>query len=97
VFRGRLGKVLDYTTFAIVLATIADTGALYVLRYRDPNRERPYRAAGYPLVPALYILANVGIAISMVIKSPVECLTSLAILLAGAPVYLAFAARRRAA
>ena len=53
---------LDYTTFAIVLATIADTSALYVLRFRDPDRARPYRAAGYPWVPALYILANLAIA-----------------------------------
>jgi len=86
-------KALDYTTFAIVIATIADTSALYVLRFRDPNRARPYRAAGYPWVPALYILANVAIAFSMMRARPVECLTSLAVLLAGAPVYLVFAAR----
>ena len=89
-------KALDYTTFAIVIATIADTTALYVLRVRDPHRPRPYRAAGYPWVPALYILANLAIAFSMLRARPVECLTSLAVLLAGAPVYLLFAARRRA-
>ena len=92
-----LRAVLEYTTFAIVIATIADTGALYVLRFRDPGRARPYRAAGYPWVPALYILANVGIAISMVRARPVDCLTSLGVLFAGAPVYLLFSARRRAA
>jgi hypothetical protein len=48
--------VLDYTTFAIVLATMADTTALYALRRRQPDRHRPYRAWGYPLVPALYQL-----------------------------------------
>jgi APA family basic amino acid/polyamine antiporter len=92
----KFSKVLDYTTFAIVLATIADTSALYVLRWRDPDRPRPYRAAGYPWVPALYILANVGIAFSMVRAGPLVCLTSVGVLLAGAPVYLLFAARRRA-
>lgn len=86
-------KALDYTTFAIVIATLADTSALYVLRFRDPDRARPYRAAGYPWVPALYILANLAIAFSMMRARPVECLTSLAVLLAGAPVYLVFAAR----
>lgn len=90
-------KALNYTTFAIVLATIADTSALYVLRWRDPDRARPYRAAGYPWVPALYILANLAIAFSMVRARPVECLTSLAVLLAGAPVYVLFAAARRRA
>jgi APA family basic amino acid/polyamine antiporter len=89
---------LDYTTFAIVLATIADTSALYVLRFRDPDRARPYRAAGYPWVPALYILANLAIAFAMVRAKPVECLTSVGVLLAGAPVYVLFvAARKRAA
>ena len=89
-----LGAVLNYTTFAIVLATIADTIALYVLRARAPHRERPYRARGYPVVPLLYILANVAIAISMARSKPVECLTSVAVLLAGAPIYLLFAGRR---
>lgn len=95
--RGELSNVLDYTTFAIVLATIADTSALYVLRFRDPERARPYRAAGYPWVPALYILANVAIAVSMVRARPVQCLTSVGVLLAGVPVYLLFAARRSSA
>lgn len=89
-----LGNVLNYTTFAIVLATIADTTALYVLRMREPARERPYRAAGYPIVPLLYIVANVAIAISMMMGKPVECLTGVAVLLAGAPLYLMFAMRR---
>jgi APA family basic amino acid/polyamine antiporter len=92
-----LGKVLNYTTFAIVLATIADTTALYVFRIREPNRERPYRAKGYPIVPFLYILANAGIAISMALGKPVECLTSVAVMLSGAPIYAVFASRRRAA
>jgi len=90
-----LGEVLNYTTFAIVLATIADTSALYVLRLREPQRERPYRAKGYPVVPLLYIVANLAIAISMAIGKPVECLTSVAVLLAGAPIYLLFTLRRR--
>jgi APA family basic amino acid/polyamine antiporter len=91
-----LPSILDYTTFAIVLATIADTTALYVLRRREPNRPRPYRAAGYPLVPMLYILANAGVAISMTIERPVECVTGILVLLLGAPVYWLFARRRAA-
>jgi APA family basic amino acid/polyamine antiporter len=90
-----LGKVLNYTTFAIVLATIADTTALYVLRVREPNRARPYRAAGYPVVPLVYIVANLTIAVSMAIGKPIECLTSVGVLLVGAPIYLLFARARR--
>ena len=89
-----LEGVLSYTTFAIVLATIADTTALYVLRRRAPDRPRPYRAAGYPIVPALYINANIGIAISMILARPADCAWSTAVLLAGAPFYLLFARRK---
>jgi len=88
-----LPRVLDYTTFAIVIATLADTTALYVLRRRQPSLPRPYRAAGYPVVPLLYVLANLGIAVSMLHEHPKECLTGLGVLLAGAPVYLLFARR----
>ncbi len=89
-------RVLDYTTFAIVLATIADTIALYVLRVRDPDRPRPYRATGYPVVPAIYVVANVGVAIAMLWRTPIECVTSLGVLATGIPVYLVFARRRAA-
>ena len=91
-----LRSVLDYTTFAIVLATIADTSALYVLRVRAPSRPRPYRAAGYPWVPLLYILANLAIGVSMVVAQPKECLTGTLVLAAGAPVYLLFTRGKRA-
>ncbi|MBX3231088.1 MAG: amino acid permease [Labilithrix sp.] len=91
-----LDEVLRYTTFAITLATISDTIALYVLRVRDPDRPRPYRAAGYPIVPLLYIVANLAIAISTVKDKPRECLASLGVLLAGAPVYAIFRWRGKA-
>jgi basic amino acid/polyamine antiporter, APA family len=89
-----LDDVLSYTTFAIVLATIADTCALYVLRIREPNRPRPYLAKGYPIVPGLYLLANIGIAISMVVSKPIQCLTGVGVLFAGAPFYLLFSRAR---
>lgn len=90
-----LGEALNYTTFAIVLATIADTSALYVLRARDPHRDRPYRAWGYPIVPLVYILANLAIAASMALHKPLECLASVAVLLVGAPIHWLFTLRRR--
>ncbi len=88
-------NALDYTTFAILLATIADTAALYALRRSQPDRPRPYRAWGYPWVPALYIAANLAIAWSLLWFRSRESLISLAVLLAGLPFYLLFAARHR--
>lgn len=81
-------SVLDYTTFAIVLATMADTTALYALRRRQPLRPRPYRAWGYPLVPALYLIANGAIALAMLIGRPWECAAALLVASTAIPAYL---------
>jgi APA family basic amino acid/polyamine antiporter len=86
----RFPSVLDYTTFAIVLATMADTTALYALRRRRPDRPRPYRAWGYPLVPALYLLANGAIACAMLVGRPLECAIALGVAATGLPFYYGF-------
>lgn len=89
----RFPSVLDYTTFAIVVATIADVSALYALRWRKPDLPRPYRAWGYPVVPALYLLANVGIALAMLWGRPLECAVALLVTASGLPFRAAFARR----
>lgn len=81
-------SALDFTIFTIVLATSADTLALYALRWRQPGRHRPYRAWGYPVVPALYLLANLGIGAALLAGRPRECAVGVAVLLAGLPVYV---------
>jgi APA family basic amino acid/polyamine antiporter len=89
----RFPSVLDYTTFAIVLATIADTSALYALRWRRPELARPYRAWGYPVVPALYLVANAGIAVAMLRGRPLECAAALLVTATGLPFLVVFARR----
>ncbi len=88
-------SALDYTTFAILLATIADTAALYALRVNKPELDRPYRAWGYPWVPAIYLVANVLIAVGLAIGRPVEAFYSSLFLLSGLPVYALIARRQR--
>jgi APA family basic amino acid/polyamine antiporter len=88
-------SVLDYTTFAIVAATMADVTALYVLRRRQPLRPRPYRAWGYPVLPAVYLLANGGIAAAMLVGRPLECASAMAVTATGVPFYVWFVRRRR--
>jgi APA family basic amino acid/polyamine antiporter len=92
----RFPSILDFTTFGIVLATSADTLALFALRRRQPDRRRPYRAWGYPWVPALYLLANLAIAVAMIRGRPQESLACLAVTAAGLPFYWAFGRRNRA-
>lgn len=88
-------RVLDYTTFAIVLLIMADTSALYALRRRRPHLPRPYRAWGYPWLPALYFLANGAIAVAMIWGRPRECVIALAVTAAALPFYRRFAPRAR--
>ena len=81
-------RALDFTVFGIILATSADTVALFALRLRRPATSRPFRAWGYPWVPAAYLLVNFGIGISLVIRSPQECALAVALLAAGAVIYV---------
>ena len=83
----RFPSVLDYTTFAIVLATMADTAALYRLRRVRADLPRPYRAWGYPVVPALYLIANAGVAAAMIRGRPYQCAIGIAVLMTGLPFY----------
>jgi len=88
---------LDFTTFAILLATSADVLALYALRIRQPELARPYRAWGYPVIPALYLVANLAIAISLLFGSTTPALVSLTVSVAALPFYLVFSRTRRTA
>ena len=90
----RFPSVLDFTTFAIVLATIADTLALYALRLRRPELRRPYRAWGYPWIPGLYVVANVAVASALLVGNPRESLVCLAVILSAVPFWLGFKSAR---
>jgi len=87
-------RALSATTFAILLAAMADVAALYRLRSTARDRPRPYRAWGYPWVPALYLAANGAVALALLRGQPRECVTSLALLAAGLPFYRLFSRRR---
>jgi len=83
-------SALDFTTFAILLASMADIVALYRLRVREPNRPRPYRAWGYPFVPGLYFAATLAISGAMIWGRPLECLVGALMIVAGLPFYFLF-------
>lgn len=87
VFLESFPKALDFTVFGIVLATSADVLALFALRRRQPDRPRPYRAWGYPWIPALYLIVNLGIGVAIAIASPRECAVTFAVLAAGLLIY----------
>lgn len=90
VFLESFPKALDFTVFGIVLATSADIVALFALRWRQPDRPRPYRAWGFPWLPGLYLLVNLGVGASIAIGSPREALITMVLLAAGLLLYFGF-------
>ena len=84
---GRYDQLYTYATFFVILAYAATGIALFVFRYRRPDLSRPYRCWGYPVVPFLFVLFSVVLALNTVREQPRETLAGIAILLLGLPVY----------
>nr|WP_255433131.1 amino acid permease [Spirosoma sp. KUDC1026] len=84
---GTYGDLLDYCTFTSLCFYIVTIGGLFVLRRKEPDAERPYRAFGYPIIPALYMLA--GLTICGILLYTKTFNTGMGLLIAGLgiPVY----------
>ncbi len=85
---GTYGNLLDFVVFAVVLFYTLTVAGLFVLRRTRPDAERPYRAFGYPVVPALYVVLAAAIAVNLLITRPAYTWPGLGIVLLGLPVYL---------
>lgn len=81
------GMLLDYVVFAVLIFYILTIIGLFILRRTRPDAPRPYRAFGYPVVPALYIAAATVISLVLLFYKPQTSLPGLAIVLSGVPVY----------
>jgi APA family basic amino acid/polyamine antiporter len=60
---------------------------VFVLRRKRPDLERPYRAIGYPFVPALFLLASTGMVVNALITDAVNTGLTFGIILLGVPIY----------
>jgi APA family basic amino acid/polyamine antiporter len=94
---GSYGQLLDYVVFAVLVFYILTIAGLFVLRFKRPNAERPYRAIGYPVLPAIYIVMAIFIDIVLLLYKPQFTWPGLIIVLLGIPVYYAWRSRRSAA
>jgi APA family basic amino acid/polyamine antiporter len=84
---GSYGQLLDYIIFAVLVFYILTIAGLFVLRFRWPNAPRPYRALGYPVLPALYIVLASWICIVLLRYKPQYTWPGLVLVLLGIPVY----------
>ena len=84
---GTYGQLLDYVIFAVLIFYMLTIAGVFILRKKKPKAERPYKAFGYPFLPALYILLAAAISIILLIYKPQYTWPGLIIVLLGIPVY----------
>ncbi|MGD0075651.1 MAG: amino acid permease [Candidatus Binataceae bacterium] len=84
---GSYSALLDYVIFTNLLFYVITVGAVFVMRATRPNQARPYRAWGYPYVPAAYIVAAIVLMVDLLIMKPRSTWPGLLIVLSGLPVY----------
>jgi basic amino acid/polyamine antiporter, APA family len=80
--------LLDYVVFSVLIFYALTIAGIFVLRSKRPDLERPYRAFGYPFVPALYIVSALAIMFVLLLYKTQTAWPGLVIVLLGVPVYL---------
>ena len=84
---GSYSQLLDYIICSELIFYILTIGSLFVLRRKRPDAERPYKALGYPVLPALYIVMAAWICIVLLRYKPQYTWPGIVIVLLGVPVY----------
>ncbi|MGB8489846.1 MAG: amino acid permease [Bacteroidales bacterium] len=84
---GTYSNLLDYVIFAVLIFFTLTILAIFVLRRKRPDIPRPYKAFGYPVIPAIYILTTTFIMIILLIYKPDYTFPGLIIVLLGVPVF----------
>jgi len=87
-------NLLDYVISAALIFYILTIAGVFRLRATRPDVERPYRAFGYPILPALYIAGALTILIVLFIYRTATTWPGLVIVLLGVPVYFAWKPKR---
>lgn len=90
---GSVGVLVNWATLAILLLSSLVVVALFVIRRRD-GADAPFRCPGYPVVPAVYLVASLGVALASAIEYPRQSLYGVLLIAAGLPVYLAIKKKR---
>jgi len=92
---GTYQQLFTYVMFASILFSVAAGLALFRLRKIMPDRPRPYRTWGYPVVPLAFVLGSTAFVINTLLERPMESLAGLGLLALGLPVYWYWGKRNR--
>ncbi|MDB5231551.1 MAG: amino acid transporter [Chitinophagaceae bacterium] len=92
---GKYGDLLDMVSFVVVIFYILTIAGIFILRKKMPDAERPYKAFGYPVLPAIYILMGLAFCILLVIYKSTYVKWGLLIVALGVPLYYIAVAKRK--
>jgi APA family basic amino acid/polyamine antiporter len=88
VVSGGADALIRYTGFAVVLFSGVAVAALFVLRAREPGAPRAFSALGYPVAPAVFVVASLLIVLNAIYSDPRPSGAGVLIILAGVPLYM---------
>ena len=92
---GKYGDLLDMVSFVVVIFYVLTIAGIFILRKKRPDAERPYKAFGYPILPAIYMLMGLAFCILLIIYKPEYTWPGLIITLIGVPVYYIAVANKK--
>lgn len=93
---GKYGDLLNMVSFVVVIFYVLTILGIFILRKKRPGAERPYKAFGYPVLPAIYIVLGVAFCLLLIKYKPDYTWPGLIIVLIGIPLYfIAIAARKK--
>lgn len=84
---GTYSDLLDYTVFAILVFYILTIAGVFILRKKQPNTPRPYKAFGYPIIPAIYLFFASALCVNLLIYKPIPSWIGVGIVALGVPVF----------
>ena len=92
---GKYGDLLDMISFVVVGFYMLTIAGIFILRKKQPDAERPYKAFGYPVLPVIYILMGLSFCLLLIFYKPTYTWPGLIITLLGIPIYYLVVAQRK--
>ncbi|MBF6653402.1 amino acid transporter [Flavobacterium columnare] len=84
---GKYGALLDFVMIIVIIFYVLTILGIFILRKKKPELKRPYKAFGYPILPALYIIVSLAICTMLLIDRTSTCGWGVLIMLIGIPIY----------
>src|SRR5690606_38448721 len=87
---GKYGDLLDMICFVVVIFYVFTIAGVFILRKKQPDTPRPYKAFGYPILPLIYILMGISFCVLLIIYKPKFTWPGLILGLIGITIYYIF-------